>query len=79
MNNTQFRILLGSPKLNMNNNNQNNSDNFVIEHSPLRKKRRVTNKYFKDWIILMNNIYNNIYENDDQSLNIYENRNKTCK
>ncbi len=72
MNNTQFMILLGSPKLNMNVSNQNN---FVIEHSPLRKKRRVTNKYFKDWIISMNNIYDNIYENDNQSLNIYENRN----
>lgn len=57
--NNSFKMMLGSPYKRMS------------EKSPLKKKHRITKKYFKNWIKSMTNIYTDVNE----SLNIYENKN----
>ncbi len=84
MNNSQFKMILASPtfiyKRSVENNHFKSSDLLFQEEkknkeSPPKKKRRITEKYFKNWIQSMNYIYDNIYSDVNQSLNIYENKN----
>ncbi len=70
MDDTQFRRILASP-LFMNKNIKNELE--INDKSPVKKKRRITEKYFKSWIKSMNSVYDNIYE--DKTFNIYENTN----
>ncbi len=70
MNNYQFKNILGSPTFIYQRNKYKDLNN-----SPIKKKRRITEKYFKSWIQSMNNIYQNIYDDTNESLNIYENKN----
>lgn len=83
MNNSQFKQLLSCPD------KRAKYENIFIhsfqekrelilsnnENSPLKKKLRITEKYFKNWIQNMNHIYDNIYNDDNQNLNIYTNNN----
>ena len=78
LNNIQFRNILTSPIFiyrkpkNELSFSQIKENSLTDDKSPVKKKRRITDKYFKNWIQSMNSIYKNIYH--DQSLNIYENK-----
>jgi hypothetical protein len=76
INNDQFRVILGSPHFVGNNNFKRNLKLDLEAEFPLKKKPRITEKYFKNWIHSMNNIYINLFDNINQnrSLNIYQNK-----
>ncbi len=64
--NNEFKKILGSPVL-------VKPDINISESSPVKKKRRVTENYFKKWIQHMTQIYDNIYS-DNGDYNIYLNK-----
>ncbi len=64
--NNEFKKILGSPVL-------VKPDIDISERSPVKKKRRVTENYFKKWIQHMTQIYDNIYS-DNGDYNIYLNK-----
>lgn len=82
--NNSFKIVLNSLYKRMYENNnlknvassfQKEEATFFNEKSQLKKKHRITEKYFKIWIKSMTNIYDNLCTDVNESLNIYENKN----
>ncbi len=87
MNNIQFKNIVGSPTFMYKRIKSEKKSNATLfsekkdiflnnenEKSPVKKKQRITEKYFKNWIKSMNDIYDTIYSDVNQNLNIYENR-----